>query len=86
MTPHPDDHCHGCNQPIEPLAAIRVYHAGCDPQGRVEMLEKVLRGISQTYVETRPTPESLNRALYRVSETARAALDYRPAQMKAKEG
>lgn len=35
--------CHGCHQDLEPLAAIRTYHAGCDPYGRIERLEAALK-------------------------------------------
>jgi hypothetical protein len=78
--------CHGCNSPIEPLAAIRTYHSGCDPQMRVEMLERALKEIAGLYEATEVTPANLNKALFRASSLADMALAYRPAQMKGREG
>jgi hypothetical protein len=83
--------CHGCNSPIEPIAAIRTYHSGCDPQGRVEMLERRLTTIMSRGLEAQiafgdgmpRTPEMILREIVSI---ARAALEYRPAQMKGKEG
>ena len=40
---HPDYRCPGCQRPIEPLAAIRTYHAGCDPYARIERLVAALQ-------------------------------------------
>ncbi len=82
--------CHGCTSPIEPLAAIRTYHSGCDPKGRVEMLEKALRTIAEKSDHAdryfRDQGEMLIADHCRgAAETARAALEYRPAQMKGRE-
>lgn len=95
--------CPGCSRPIEPLAQIRTYHTSCDPQGRVEMLEKVLAPFAK-FAEGmsrigRPHPQSgpvycitvggadLVRLELTVEDfkAARAALEYRPAQMKGRE-
>ena len=84
--------CHGCNHPLEPLAAVRTYHAGCDPRGRGIMLERALRELSYAlmgarnifskYEDKLAAQERLNNA----EEAARAALAYKPAQMKEREG
>jgi hypothetical protein len=82
--------CHGCNSPIEPIAAIRTYHSGCDPQGRVEMLERELQqALRQWKMHAEMSEErdlsteaSTEADMYRA---ARAALEYRPAQMKGRE-
>ena len=77
--------CHGCNQPLEPLAQIRTYHRQCDPQMRVEMLERALRAAvhalrSYQYGNSAPALAEQTAAF---SETA---LAYKPAQMKGREG
>lgn len=74
--------CHGCHQPLEPLAATRVYHGGCDPQGRVEMLERALGTLLDALGRV---PDVGTLAGVEV-KSARAALAYRPAQMKRREG
>jgi hypothetical protein len=78
--------CHGCNSPIEPLAAIRTYHSGCDPQGRADMLERelqqALRQWKMSEERDLSTEASTEAGMYRA---ARAALEFRPAQMKGRE-
>jgi hypothetical protein len=37
--------CPGCHRHIEPIAAVRTYHAGCDPYARIENLENVLENL-----------------------------------------
>lgn len=44
--------CHGCGEKLEMLAAIRVYHGQCDPYGRAQFLEGMLRVIANM-----PIPE-----------------------------
>jgi hypothetical protein len=91
--------CHGCNSPIEPIAAIRTYHSGCDPQMRVEMLERALAELAAHFEEainyiddpSRPENEIIGPTLIVLAgrnrlKAARAALEYRPAQMKGREG
>ena len=76
--------CPGCNLPLEPIAQIRTYHTQCDPQGRVDMLERVLR-LARDYVETclddlsgEPSEDEVADDLMQID----TALAYRPAQMK----
>ena len=78
--------CPYCNQPLEPIAAVRTYHGQCDPQGRVEMLERALECLADA-VESLSTwdGETPSRLVVPV-ERARAALAYKPAQMKGREG
>jgi hypothetical protein len=89
--------CHGCNRPLESLAAIRIYHSGCDPQGRVEMLERRLAGLigaamtyrvhhSLPHGSPREDKDGADRHLSEALNKAGAALEYRPAQMKGREG
>jgi hypothetical protein len=72
-------HCPGCNKPLrrkEPLDEIRTYHISCDPQGRVEVLEKALR----------ETLKWATRMGYRdLEDRLSKALAYRPAQTKGRE-
>ena len=82
--------CHGCNHPLEPLAAVRTYHAGCDPRGRVEMLERTITAFLADW----DNPSRLELSGHHVMGTVmiealnglRAALAYKPAQMKEREG
>ena len=67
--------CHGCNQPLEPLAAIRTYHAGCDPWGRAEMLERLLGRMLAS-----------NEMSNGWKSEIQAALASRPVQWKGREG
>jgi hypothetical protein len=69
--------CHGCHQPLEPLAQVRTYHSGCDPQGRVEMLERLLGECLSDYSHPRFTDR------YGMADRIRAALEYRPVQMRS---
>ena len=81
--------CHGCNHPLEPLAAVRTYHAGCDPRGRAEMLEGVLATLIAAYdadQDSRYDEFATHAALRKAADDARAALAYQPAQMKGREG
>lgn len=89
--------CPGCAQPLEPLAQIRSYHTQCDPQGRVEMLERVLRPFVElansifahdTVLHMRPRNDDDGIELMlsvREVRAACAALDYKPAQIKGRE-
>lgn len=82
--------CHGCNQPLEPLAQIRTYHRQCDPQMRVEMLERALEKCMQRSLEaqmalTDGLPLKPKTILIEIVAIARAAIDYKPAQMKGRE-
>ena len=81
---HPDYRCPGCNLPLEPIAQIRTYHSGCDPQGRVEMLERALQVIRDYLDPTSASGIGVDR-IKTVDEIARRALAYRPAQMKGRE-
>lgn len=75
--------CHGCNEPIERAAQIRTYHAQCDPQGRVEMLERALHRIcAMEPSAARSDAWTMWEAVHAV---AAAALAYKPAQLKGKE-
>ena len=83
--------CHGCNHPLEPLAAVRTYHAGCDPRGRAEMLERALRGLMEREPGTDNAGYTYGSVLtmhisFGALQAARAALAYKPAQMKEREG
>jgi hypothetical protein len=83
--------CHGCNHPLEPLAAVRTYHAGCDPRGRAEMLERALNTIWERSLEAQIAledgmPRGPKKILVEIADIARAALAYKPAQMKEREG
>jgi hypothetical protein len=77
--------CHGCNRPLEPLAAIRTYHSGCDPQGRVEMLERAL-GELVAAIDQQEDGLDPSVRLVQAMRDAKAWLEYRPAQMKGREG
>lgn len=72
--------CPGCSQPLEPLAQVRTYHTQCDPQGRVEMLERELRNVLEW--------ARVEGIALRAQEIAsiKRVLEYRPAQMKRREG
>ena len=48
---HPVWRCPGCNRPIEPIAAIRTYHAGCDPYARIEKMEQALQRCNEAATE-----------------------------------
>jgi hypothetical protein len=79
--------CHGCHQPLEPLAQIRTYHSGCDPRGRVDSLAEHLAALI-SILDTVLTPGTcidLGDAKRTVG-FARAALEFRPVQMKGREG
>ena len=81
--------CHGCNHPLEALAAVRTYHAGCDPRGRAEMLERVLATLIAAYdadQDSRYDEFATYSALRKAADDARAALAYQPAQTKGREG
>ena len=91
--------CHGCNHPLEALAAVRTYHAGCDPRGRAEMLERALREILEAFEDAidyiddpgSPSNEFHGPTLHVLAGrnrilAARAALAHKPAQMKEREG
>ena len=75
--------CHGCNQPLEPLAQIRTYHTQCDPQGRVEMLERALQsiagGLSAQFMQAWEGKE-LEAAVVVLQTEAHDALAYKPAK------
>lgn len=90
--------CAGCGEKLERIAQIRVYHSGCDPQGRVEMLERVLAELASDFEEainyiddpSKPENEFIGPTLIVLAgrnrlKAARAALKYRPAQMKGRE-
>lgn len=53
--------CPGCSRPIEPLAAIRTYHAGCDPYARIERLEKALAQAIDLAWTGHGTPDELQK-------------------------
>jgi hypothetical protein len=74
--------CPGCSQPLEPLAQIRTYHAQCDPQGRVERLERVLASWREKY----ELEEDGRRFVSIPLSVFDSALAYQPAQMKGMEG
>lgn len=83
--------CHGCNSPLEPLAQIRTYHSGCDPQGRVEFLESAITKILELAREGKSDlgmdlPGAAGQRLAEIADAASAALEYRPAQMKGSDG
>ena len=83
--------CHGCNQPLEPLAQIRTYHTQCDPQGRVEMLERAMENTLKLSLEAQMSlkdglPHTPQMILVEIFSAARAALAYQPAQMQGREG
>lgn len=83
--------CPACTRPIEPIAQIRTYHSGCDPQGRVEMLEKALRRCNEAATEAgndkRHTPgeRAGARMIGAIIRKEMADLEFRPAQMKGRE-
>ena len=68
-------------------ACARIaYHSQCDPQGRVEMLERALRRIAGQDYEPITNPAGEESWTLAAAEIARAALAYKPAQMKGREG
>ena len=78
--------CHGCHQPLEPLAQVRTYHSGCDPQGRAEMLEKALLDVAARAAFEQAQPSGMHMTAFSLIEkAASAALDYQPAHMKRRE-
>lgn len=87
--------CHGCNQPLEPLALFRTYHTGCDPQGRVAMLERALEEMTAAAIyqcgshaknASARVREIADERFKAALDAARAALAYKPAQMRGREG
>ncbi len=82
--------CAGCGEKLELIAQIRTYHSGCDPQGRVEMLERALAECAAPYViggrNGRLDYKALKQEFVRRLSVASAALEYRPAQMKGRDG
>jgi len=83
--------CHGCHQSLEPATQVRTYHSQCDPQGRVEMLERALSTILPLAehfpcgIEGSEGAREMQRLCAKIAAEARAALVYRPAQMKGRE-
>lgn len=75
--------CAGCREPLEHIAAIRVYHGQCDPQGRVEMLERALRDLVSMF-DNHPYLPCEDGELPAL-DRARTAVDYKPAQLKGRE-
>ncbi len=72
--------CHGCNDPLESgIFEVRIYHGQCDPQGRVESLERALKELVAAW-DDYAHEERFGHGI----TAARAALAYKPVQLGGK--